>query len=45
MDLEYKMSKTNNENRVETKAGRGAIGALRVNDNTDDAEPQMIQNA
>ena len=39
------MSKTNNENRGETKPAGGAAGALRVNDNTDDAEPQMIQNA
>ena len=39
------MRKTDNDNRMPHNAALGATGALRVNDNTDDAEPQMIQNA
>ena len=39
------MRKTDNDNTKQGNARQGAAGALRVNDNTDDAEPMMIQNA
>ena len=39
------MSKFDNDYTKNHNPNHGATGALRVNDNTDDAEPMMIQNA
>jgi len=39
------MSKIDNDYLKYGNPSHGATGALRVNDNTDDAEPMMIQNA